>query len=540
MMNDDIISGYAKKIYGFACSKTSNPYDADDLSQEILLELCKTDFSRRNIVSMDAYIYSVCRYTCAKVIKRRKRDGLCCEYVDEEALSDIAEEEDGGVSEETFEKLRREIMYLGRTRREAMILFWYEGKSGEEISSLLGITPSCVRWHLHKAKIELKERMEMENSANEKIYQPIRLNVGIYGMEDNAVIKNLATDILMQNIVYVCAGNALTVSEISRTLGVAAVYLEDKLEGLCSMEYMKKSVQERYSTNFFIRTAEYQINEAKYRLENTPAIADAYYNVVSSAMDEIKGVGFTGEVSDNILLWDMLLYFMMREVSRSDNHMIRQLKLEHGAPIRPDGTKHWVRAALPSDTVLSMIDGGELRDFYQNTNTSNIHRLCITPINVELYQLNAPFIGEYRTVVIEDISALKRIRELILSGEEPTDYEKSVIARIIEKGYVSRECGRLNLKIPYFSSDGIKKVNEILDYYAEKLLDRDKISEICAGFASYIDRYIPPYVSENERNHYKTSFSPYTAVLYALEKSSRLKTPLESEKKYICTVMYDF
>ncbi|MGN1409221.1 MAG: RNA polymerase sigma factor [Eubacteriales bacterium] len=540
MPNDDIIEEYAKKIYGFAYSKTSNPYDADDLSQEILFELCKSDFSGRNIASTDAYIYSVCRYTYAKMIRQRKRDGLFCEYVGEEALPDIAEESDSGISEEIFDKLRREIMYLGKTRREAMILYWYEGKSGEEISSLLGITPSCVRWHLHKAKNELKERMKMEVSENAKIYQPIRLSVGIHGMEDNSIVKNLATDILMQNIAYVCAGKALTVSEISRTLGVAAVYLEDKLDGLCSMEYMKKSAQGKYSTNFFIRTAEYQINEAKYRLENTPSIADAYYNVVSSAMGEIKGAGFAGEVSDDVLLWDMLLYFMMREVAKSDSCMIRQLKLEHGAPMRPDGTKHWVRAALPMDTVLPLINDGNLRDFYQNSSVSNIQRLCITPINVELYQLNAPLIGEYRTVGTEDISALKRVRELILSGDEPTDYEKSVIAGLIEKGYAARENGVLSLRIPYFSENRIKKVNEILDYYAEKLLDRSRIEEIFAGYASYIENFIPPYVSENERNHYKTSFSPYTAVLYTLVKSSRLKLPDEAEKKYVCTVMYDF
>ena len=39
---------YAKKIYGFAYSKTGNTHDAEDLSQSILLTLCKIDFEGKD------------------------------------------------------------------------------------------------------------------------------------------------------------------------------------------------------------------------------------------------------------------------------------------------------------------------------------------------------------------------------------------------------------------------------------------------------------------------------------------------------------
>ncbi len=63
MDNESIVLEYVNKIYGFAYSKTKNTHNAEDLSQEILIQLLDKRTSFDRIENMDAYIYRICCYT---------------------------------------------------------------------------------------------------------------------------------------------------------------------------------------------------------------------------------------------------------------------------------------------------------------------------------------------------------------------------------------------------------------------------------------------------------------------------------------------
>lgn len=542
--NEELIREYAKKIYGFAYSKTGNPSDADDLSQEIVLSLCTIPFAEKQIGNMDAYIFRVCQYTWAKFLRKNKTSWECIgtdDYLDFLEFPDDTEEE--AAKQELYEKLRREIMYLGKVRREAIILFYYDGKSGEEISEAFGIPAATVRWHLHSAKKELKERIEM--NEQDTIFRPVRLSIGHYGWQDNDVMRQLETDTLMQNICFVCFNNAMTVEEISRTLGVAAVYLEDKLDKLVSMEYMTISAKGKYLTNFFIRDVDYQLAHSNYQYEKTPPLAEAYYTVVKSAFTEIKTLGFIGaDISDDILMWDIILYFMMRETGNIDNRMIEKLHLEHGAPIRPDGTKHWLRGeVIGTDTEKAKEAGDEgFYDFYKNARNFSVRSLNLTPSNIHGLKLDSPFVSGFcytwNPFGEKELLALRRIRELIC-GAEINDFDKAAVADLIEKGYVARIDGKLKALIPYFNKEQKQSVDRILGKYADKLLNREANLKLFIGYAEHMKKLIPTCVCENERNHYLTSYDPHNAVLWHLMNKGLLKEPSEAERKYICTVMWD-
>lgn len=433
----ELVEAYAKKIYQFAYSRTQNVYDAEDLAQDIVLALCRIDFPAKRIENMDAYIYQVCRYVWVKSLraKRRERDNAGSEVL--EWLSDGSDMEGDFITAELCARLRQEVMYLSRTRREAIILFYYEGLRGEEIAARLGIPAATVRWHLHRAKTDLKERMNMQE---QEIYRPRRLSIGHSGWVENAVYAALERDILMQNICYVCHHNSMTVEELSHTLGVAAVYLEDKLEALCSMEYMTVSAKGRYATNFFIHTEAYQLAHAKYQLSETMPIAEAYLDVVDAALEEIHAIGYCGEIDDEMLRWDMLFYFMTREIGAADDRMIRTLHLEHASPLRPDGTRHWVRAFVPYDEVIVTAErageSADLLDFLHSAMMFSMQSSHLTPVNVNGRRLTIPLFGgrDWREFGQQEILALRRVRELLQTGEEPNDFDRAAIASLVEKG----------------------------------------------------------------------------------------------------------
>lgn len=534
-----LIETYAKKIYQFAYSRTRNVYDAEDLAQDIVLALCRIDFPARHIENMDAYIHQVCRYVWAKSLraKRREPGNVGDEVL--EWLDDGSDIEGDFINAELCAKLRQEVMYLGRVRREAIIGFYYDGLSGEALAARLGVPAATVRWHLHRAKSDLKERMEMTET---NIYRPRRLNIAHYGWAENHVYTSLERDILMQNICIACYDNPMTVEELSRTLGVAAVYLEDKLEALCSMEYMTLSPRGKYATNFFIRTTAYQLAHARYQLAETMPIAEAYLGVVDAALAEIREIGFFGEIDDELLRWDVLFYLMNREIGTTDARVNRALNLEHAAPPRPDGTRHWVIAQAPLGEVLAAAedepDSAELVDFLRNAVNFSMRNAHITPANVNGRKMDLPMWGGYEPFALDEVLALRRVRELRQTGEEPNELDRAAIAGLIERGLVAHSGGQLVLRFPYFDHDQIAAVNAVLDKHAA-VLDRDAIDGIFRRYVEQMRPRIPACVSENERCHILTSYDPYNAIPYLLLQAGRLRAPQAAEKGCICTVMWD-
>ena len=217
MLDDAMIREYAEKIYGFAYSKTGNSSDAADLSQEILLNLCTVNFD--GVENRNAFIHTVCRYTWAKFLRKNKPawdavtvSGDVSDYVD---FTEHETPEDRVIERETYDRLRREVLYLSGIRREIIILYYYERMNASEIGARLGLAPSTVRWHLSKIRGDLKERITM----TDEIYRPRKLNIGHSGWVKNSVYAALESDILMQNICWLCRKVSLSIEDISRTLG---------------------------------------------------------------------------------------------------------------------------------------------------------------------------------------------------------------------------------------------------------------------------------------------------------------------------------
>lgn len=300
-ISESIIYEYAKKIFGFAYSKIKNYHDAEDLSQDIILQLCDKRIDFTAIENVDAYIFRICSYTWSNYYRKNKPMWNTHDNVSElDFLQDDENIEESYIQNELYEKLRREVMFLSKTRRDITVMFYYENKSGEEISKALGIPSSTVRWHIRETKNILKERVEMTKQTD--IYNPVKLIVGHSGSVINYDMYGLASDIIMQNICWICRERALATEEIARTIGVAAVYLEDKIEKLLYMDYIKTAGRNRYQTNFFICDLDYAIRAAEFKYENAQKVAVPIFNMLKDRILKAnKLLTFDGEFNEDFL-----------------------------------------------------------------------------------------------------------------------------------------------------------------------------------------------------------------------------------------------
>lgn len=68
----EAIRSYVKPIFGFALNRVKHRAEAEDLAQEIMLQLLKSFSGLRDIRSLDAYVWTVARYTWVNWLKKRE------------------------------------------------------------------------------------------------------------------------------------------------------------------------------------------------------------------------------------------------------------------------------------------------------------------------------------------------------------------------------------------------------------------------------------------------------------------------------------
>lgn len=535
---DDLIRRYAKKIMGFAFSKTSDPYEAEDLAQEILTVLCGMPLEEKNIAFPDSWIYQVCCYTWSNYLRRNKPHRMSLQGDDAFLhLADARTPEREYLEKELYVRLRQEIMFLGRTRRDIMIRFYYDNLSGEEIADLMGISHATVRWHLRQTRIDLKERLTMDQTNT--IYQPIRLLVGHHGWTQSPDMHGLCSDALVQNICYACYGKPMDIEEIARTLGVAAIYLEDKIERLLAMDYLKKVQKKKFQTNFFIRDKNFNLADKTYRFQHILPLARQFFETVKAALPAIRELSFTGsDVGDDELMWNILPVFISMKTAQIDDQIIERRHLTHAAPLRKDGSQHWVHAYLaapmPSETDCS---DPELREFIRIGADFGIKRRTADNVNSLAYDLQ--IFDHWRPLETEELKQLQRIRSLLEKGEAPNDYDKSLIAHLTRLGIMSVTDQIPRLLIPYLTKEQMADLKTLLKESAQKHFDDDHALKIFEGYGKEMSHFIPSFIDENERRHILTSFSPQGSSMYLLWKNGFLKTPDESQKKRFCMIVWE-
>ena len=142
------------------------------------------------------------------------------------------------------------------------IMYYFENKKSTEIAEALNLKSSTVRWYLGEVRKQLK--VGIEEKQDYLSYEPKYLECVVSGIMYDETLAGLKDNLLTQNIAVVCYGEPLSLTEISKRLGVAAAYIEGLLEKLVHMDYIKV-IGTKYQTNFFIQTKRLEWIQAKYQ-----------------------------------------------------------------------------------------------------------------------------------------------------------------------------------------------------------------------------------------------------------------------------------
>ena len=143
---------YMDTIYRVAYSWTKNPDDANDVTQDVLIQLYKTTKEFESDSHMKNWLIKV-TVNCCKMIFRSPWSKM-------EDIENYGETL--GFEDESYLELFQAVMNLDKKYRVPLMLFYYEGYSTAEIASLLGIPEKTVSTRLFRAKGKLRNYLEEE------------------------------------------------------------------------------------------------------------------------------------------------------------------------------------------------------------------------------------------------------------------------------------------------------------------------------------------------------------------------------------------
>ena len=533
-INERLVREYAKKISGFAWSKTRHPQDAEDLAQDIMLVLCEHDFASKSIQNMDAYIYQVCRYTYANFVRGRVKERDHTTMATTEQMVAIPSDEDiptEVANAELYARLRREVAYLGKMRRLITVMTYYEGKNSREIGKALGISEATVRWYLSDTQKKLKERMDMKES----IYTPKHLNVYISGYSPDLNLRGLRDDLLTQNICLVCAcKQGMTVNEIAAAMNMSAVFVEDKIPAMLDMIYLEEVGKNRYRTTFFIQDSTYELEKIRYQVKTLPRISRIFYEKIKSKLPVIREIGFDGcDLDENFLLW----YFITFAAHIYECHPPFDNKYEQ--TMRGDGGSFAIDAAYRDAELLRegkfSPEEADYLTHYRGMSGKHNGNGRIT-----IQQFDPPVCGGDRPMIpMGDIGYWERLHELTREGAFPTEPDKDIIAYAVRESYAEMKDGKLRLMIPYFTADQIDRLYKLLREAVFEEIAPAVGDHPAVGYAELVTSLIPDYLSDNEKEfHAHHRFYQPNAYTYLLLKEGLLTMPTDAEQKRICTAVW--
>jgi hypothetical protein len=230
------------------------------------------------------------------------------------------------------------------------------------IAQRLNTTERNVMWHLHDAREKIKKDVKNMSNQTDFKYRPRKFRIGITGDPGpNCDAFKLNEILTAQNICLVCSEAPRNIDEIADLLGFPKAYLENDLQWLEQKEFIKKKGS-RYSTDFFVKTIEFQAKIIQLFMEHRATYSDKIIEQLLAREKEIKAIGFHGSDKPmKKLLWFLIYSYFMHTWAKNTD----QINIED-CPHRTDGGKYiptcWELPNQNTIEVLRYAYGAKYRD----------------------------------------------------------------------------------------------------------------------------------------------------------------------------------
>ncbi|MBI2218074.1 MAG: sigma-70 family RNA polymerase sigma factor [Candidatus Rokubacteria bacterium] len=158
---EELVRAYQHRVFGIAVRMLGSRAEAEEIAQEVFVRVHRSVARFRGDAALSTWLYAITSRVCLdrlgaaeRKVAREGDDALL-------ALRDDQPDPPATLERKELERaLHQAIAGLPDERRLVVVLRDLEGLSYDEIAAALDIEVGTVKSRLHRARMELKDRLE--------------------------------------------------------------------------------------------------------------------------------------------------------------------------------------------------------------------------------------------------------------------------------------------------------------------------------------------------------------------------------------------
>lgn len=465
------LSASLRDIFAFSASRLYEKQDAEDLTNDIIVEVLSSADSLQNDEAFYGYLWKIAENTFKQYLRRKRSKAI--EFSESFLGAFWDTPEDKIIEDEELTLLRRELSLLSKQYRDVTVMHYIENKTCPAIATELCISEEMVKYYLFKTRKILKEGVTMNRKYGEKSYNPGKFGIDFWGNGNNAYVWDAFSRRLPGNIVLAAYEAPMSVEELSLELGVSAPYLEDELEILLNHRFIRK-VGNKYQTDILIFRTPY---EEEFR-ETVPAsdictqTAAFIKEYVEKKLPQFRAKNLGPALDDNRLRWFMVNFALLNALGEFEGK----------------NQEHFGNYPQLTSTTYGFVFGHDNDYAYGYFN--GIYGHCDSADNMAWYSaVNYKAIESCQWWRGAGQARSSALCDAILQ-RGTTENNSEAVAGLVSHGYVTVEEGTLHAQFPTFTS----RANFEMKNQLREIMDRTIMcmETICRSAAQIFKKHTPP------------------------------------------------
>lgn len=527
-MNKDEIIRYYDDLMRLAVSKCGSQTDAEDLVGDTMLAA----FSYINNDGMIEYP----KTWLANTLCHKYNDSLRKKYrmpitINFDDAPEILAEEEEYFSSGDAAKIRKELNHLAYINREVLIRYYFGAQSVSDIAAGLGIPEGTVKSRLAAGRSQMKKGLEtMETREN---YLPGKLYLSFGGaeginMEPISLVEN---DLIAQNLLILAYEKPITVSDLSKSIGIPAAYIEPIVKKLVDGELMAETDSGKVYADFLITKPQDRLKHFKAQLDFVDRHFDTIWNIIAKMSAEISGLEFVS-AQDSRQKTELDRYAVLKALQDFQHCGTGKIEPPH-FPKRRDGGR-WFAQATAFEAGYNTKEYNEASEYAiqgghrtsEKFVDGGTRRVRLYEFDTTLWDSPHRYGGAFDLYFKYIIPLLWRIyadKTIDDNSEIPNEFI-SYIPSLERFGMLGNTQGKLRVAIPVLKKSEYEKVNAAIKRATESL--KTAIGEEFSAFASSKKTPVPKHltsVPELFRYGDATNYFAMTVVRKAYENGLHMK-----------------
>ncbi|MDR2510768.1 MAG: sigma-70 family RNA polymerase sigma factor [Spirochaetaceae bacterium] len=160
-----LIERHKKQVYALGMSFLRNSADSEDFTQEVFIKAYRALGQFKGNARFSTWLYRIAYNTALNKLGRRTEYSSLVES--DEAESPMLTPEEESIKEAVRQAVRQAVLELPEKYRLCIDLFFFYGRSYDEIEAITGIPVNTIKSHVFRAKKILREKLKDLGGSNE-------------------------------------------------------------------------------------------------------------------------------------------------------------------------------------------------------------------------------------------------------------------------------------------------------------------------------------------------------------------------------------